>query len=106
MSTFHVRWSVAAALTLLCAAGAVAQNGPPRPVFDVTSVKATSEDQRGSRLNCSSGGGFAAWSQSLQNLIEWAYDLPFDGSRLSGGPNWINSAVTFQIGRASCRARV
>jgi uncharacterized protein (TIGR03435 family) len=23
--------------------------------------------------------------------------LPFDGSRLSGGPNWINSSVTFQV---------
>ncbi len=61
------------------------------PTFDVVSVKLTNPDHQFTQLNCSGGAGFVAENQTLLSLILWAYDLPFDTHRTSGGPNWINS---------------
>jgi bla regulator protein blaR1 len=65
-------------------------SGPP-PAFEVASVKANKSGERrmGSRIE--PGGRYTAANVPLYWLIADAYRIPFQSSRLSGGPEWIRS---------------
>jgi uncharacterized protein (TIGR03435 family) len=89
---------------LLAAAGIAAVAGPiavgiraqsqpaPHLAFEVTSVKQNkSADWRGMGIEFLPGGRFKATNVPLLIVIATAYDVPFQSSRLSGGPDWIRS---------------
>jgi bla regulator protein blaR1 len=65
-------------------------SGKP-PVFEVASVKRNDSGERrmGSRIE--PGGRYIAQNVPLYWLIADAYRVPFQSSRLSGGPEWIRS---------------
>jgi uncharacterized protein (TIGR03435 family) len=80
---------------LLALAGIVAAipaGAQTRPTFEVTSVKAnTSADFRGAQMQFLPGGRFVATNYPLQFVIATAWNVPFQGPRLSGGPEWLRS---------------
>ncbi len=60
--------------------------------FEVASVKPNkSSDNRGLRIESLPGGGFSARGVPVYLLIIFAYDLPIQTSRISGGPEWLRS---------------
>jgi bla regulator protein blaR1 len=65
-------------------------SGKP-PAFEVASVKLNQSGERrmGSRIE--PGGRYMAQNVPLYWLIADAYRVPFQSSRLSGGPEWIRS---------------
>lgn len=76
-------------------AGVRVQGQAANPRFEVATIKPTIPDKPGGyALNCKSGGGFVAMEQTLESLVEWAYDLPHSAGRVVGGPNWMHSAET------------
>jgi uncharacterized protein (TIGR03435 family) len=77
------------------AAGAQTQ----KLTFTIATVKPDIPDKPGgAALNCTSGAGFIAKEQTLLSLLEYAYDLPYNTGRVSGGPRWLNSRDTrFEI---------
>ncbi|HKD08756.1 MAG TPA: TIGR03435 family protein [Bryobacteraceae bacterium] len=59
--------------------------------FEVISVKQNhSDDMRGARIQFLPGR-FLATNYPLQLMIAAAWNLPFQSTRLSGGPDWIRS---------------
>ncbi len=63
-----------------------------KPAFEVTSVKPnTSADFRGAQMQFLPGGRFVATNYPLQFVIAAAWNVPFQGPRLSGGPEWLRS---------------
>jgi uncharacterized protein (TIGR03435 family) len=83
---------------LLAAAAFVAAAGPsflraqPAPAFEVASVKPHKPgDQRLGLPRFLPGGRVTGVGVPLQILITTAYNLPFQGTQLSGGPDWIRS---------------
>lgn len=80
---------------LLGLAGIVAATvaaAQPGPVFEVISVKAnTSTDFRGAQMQFLPGGRFVATNYPLQFVIAAAWNVPFQGPRLTGGPDWLRS---------------
>jgi uncharacterized protein (TIGR03435 family) len=59
------------------------------PAFEVASVKANkSGSPSGIGMNFH-GNRFSATNMPLQIIISLAYDIPFQSSRLTGGPEWI-----------------
>jgi uncharacterized protein (TIGR03435 family) len=62
------------------------------PAFEVASVKpADPAAQRFGRPQFLPGGRFTASGLPLEIIIAAAYNLPFQGTQLSGGPEWIRS---------------
>jgi hypothetical protein len=60
--------------------------------FEVASVKPhAKEDRSGSIPQFLAGGRFKTAGVPLQFVIAYAYNLPFQGPQLSGGPDWIRS---------------
>ncbi|HTA43821.1 MAG TPA: TIGR03435 family protein [Bryobacteraceae bacterium] len=79
------------AILLAASLGVVRSQTAATPAFAVVSVKQnTSTDSRrfGPQF---SGGRFMATNYSLLSLISTAWNLPFQGPVLTGGPNWIRS---------------
>jgi uncharacterized protein (TIGR03435 family) len=58
----------------------------PSRSFEVASIRASSPDLRGVRLNVMPGGGLRAQGVTLKALIEFAYDVP--EFQISGAPAW------------------
>jgi uncharacterized protein (TIGR03435 family) len=66
--------------------------GQSRPAFDVASIKPNpSPDFRGVKMEFLPGGRFVATNLPLLFAISTAWDVPFQGQRLVGGPDWIRS---------------
>ncbi len=63
-----------------------------RPAFAVTSVKPTQPDARGINLQFLPGGRLVITGFPLHIIIAIAYNLPFQSSRLTGGPDWVRSS--------------
>jgi bla regulator protein blaR1 len=63
----------------------------PRPAFEVASVKLNKSEERRMGFRILPGGHFTATNLPLFALIANAYRVPFQSSRLSGGPEWIRS---------------
>ena len=64
----------------------------PLPGFDVASIKPhTPGDRRISVPQFLPGGRFTATGLPLLIVIAFAYNVPFQGTQLSGGPDWIRS---------------
>ncbi len=62
------------------------------PAFEVASVKPTEPgDRRFGRPRFLPGGRFTATGLPLLIIIATAYNLPFQGTQLAGGPEWIRS---------------
>jgi uncharacterized protein (TIGR03435 family) len=60
--------------------------------FEVASVKPNkTADNRGMRIQSLPGGGLSATGVPLYVLMVFAYDLPIQSSRISGGPDWLRS---------------
>jgi uncharacterized protein (TIGR03435 family) len=70
-------------------AGIIAQSPP---AFEVASVKGHTGARVFSFPQFLQGGRFTATGIPLQIVIAIAYNLPFQGTQLSGGPDWIRSA--------------
>lgn len=71
---------------------AIAAGAQTRPTFEVKSVKAnTSADFRGAQMQFLPGGRFVATNYPLQFVIAAAWNVPFQGPRLAGGPDWLRS---------------
>lgn len=71
---------------------AFAAGAQTRPTFEVVSVKAnTSADFRGAQMQFLPGGRFVATNYPLQFVIAAAWNVPFQGPRLAGGPEWVRS---------------
>jgi uncharacterized protein (TIGR03435 family) len=70
-----------------------AQSQPAPPLaFEVASVKPNkSGDNRRPGLDYLPGGRFSAVNVPLYIIIAIAYNVPFQSSRLSGGPDWTRS---------------
>jgi bla regulator protein blaR1 len=68
-----------------------AQSDSAQPAaFDAVSIKKNDDPGwRGMSFDTQPGGRFHAKNVPLQIVISIAYDLPFQGPRLSGGPDWI-----------------
>ena len=83
------RTALLAIAGILAATPAVAQT---RSTFEVTSVKPnTSADFRGAQMQFLPGGRFVATNYPLQFVIATAWNVPFQGPRLTGGPEWLRS---------------
>jgi hypothetical protein len=66
-----------------------AQSGP---AFDVASVKPHGPGDRHFALpQFSPAGRFSVAGVPLQIVIAFAYNLPFQGTQISGGPDWLRS---------------
>jgi hypothetical protein len=66
--------------------------GQSRPAFDVASIKPNaSADFRGARMEFLPGGRFVATNLPLLFVISTAWNVPFQGQRLVGGPDWLRS---------------
>ena len=81
---------------LLLATAAIAAAGfqpqPARPLaFEVASVKPNKADDRRIAMEFLPGGRLLVTNVPLRIIIAMAYHLPFQSSRLSGGPDWIRS---------------
>lgn len=64
---------------------------PPRPEFEVASIKLGDPGSRRVGIGFRPGGDtFKATNASLQRLIGFAYDLR--NHQISGGPDWLDSA--------------
>ena len=69
-----------------------AQSASDKPVaFEVASVKLNKSEERRMGFRILPGGHFTATNLPLYALIANAYRVPFQSSRLSGGPEWIRS---------------
>ena len=63
-----------------------------QPRFEVASVRQNkSEDFRRNSLKTLPGGKLSCQNMPLLFLISIAYEVPFQSSRLAGGPDWIRS---------------
>jgi uncharacterized protein (TIGR03435 family) len=60
--------------------------------FEVASIKPHNPGDRGALPQFLPGGKFSVAGVPLQIVIAFAYNLPFQGTQLSGGPDWIRSA--------------
>lgn len=81
---FFVRQLIVAVATIGCI-GAQAK-------FEVASVKQnSSEDFRTVGMSISPGGKVSFKNVTLHIIIAVAYEVPFQSTRLSGGPEWIRS---------------
>lgn len=79
-------------LSLFAMVGAAWAQEPSNPVFEAASVKLNSSaDLRGLNWEFLPGGRFTATNMPLFVVITVAYDLPFQTSRVSGGPTWVRS---------------
>ncbi|SPF53064.1 exported hypothetical protein [Candidatus Sulfopaludibacter sp. SbA4] len=81
---------------LLAAAAIAAAAGPQaRPAtplaFEVASVKPNKADDRRIAMDFMPGGRLVVTNIPLYMIIAMAYALPFQSSRLSGGPEWIRA---------------
>ncbi len=85
------RWIALATASFAAVAGQV-EAQQPRPAFAVTSVKPTQPDARGINLQFLPGGRLVMAGFPLQMVIASAYNLPFQSSRLTGGPDWVRSS--------------
>jgi uncharacterized protein (TIGR03435 family) len=82
-----LRWVL---ISLLLLSPGAAQS----PAFEVVSIKPNdTENARDMRMQVLPGGRFSATSLPLRALLVYAYNLPINPSeRLSGVPDWVNSA--------------
>jgi uncharacterized protein (TIGR03435 family) len=64
-------------------------NSPPRPSFEVASIKPNTSGNNRAAIRGQPGGRFVATNATLQMLITTAYQV--EGFRMLGGPNWVNS---------------
>jgi uncharacterized protein (TIGR03435 family) len=84
----HLRINLSIAVALLATAPSRAQS----PAFEVASVKLHGADDRHMAFpELTPGGRFSVAGLPLQIVIAVAYNLPFQGTQLSGGPDWIRS---------------
>ena len=82
---------MAAIVALLCVPRIWAQ-APSSTAFEVASVKPhKAGEQTFGFPRFLPGGRFTSSGVPLQIVIAVAYDLPFQGTQLSGGPDWIRS---------------
>jgi len=61
------------------------------PKFEVESVKRNQSGERRMGMETLPGGKVVLKNLPLHVIIGFAYDLPFQSPRLSGGPDWIRS---------------
>src|SRR5947199_8296756 len=69
-----------------------AQSKPAAPVFAVASIKPSKPDARGIVMQFLPGGRLVVTNYPLFMIVAAAYDLPFQSTRLVGGPAWIRCA--------------
>jgi uncharacterized protein (TIGR03435 family) len=80
-------------LLVIAALSALPIQAQSGPAFDVISVKATkSDDMRRFGIQFLPGGRFVATNCPLFMMVAIAYNVPFQSSRLTGGPDWLRSA--------------
>jgi uncharacterized protein (TIGR03435 family) len=62
-----------------------------KPVFEVATIKPSSPDAQGQRINVGIGGGnaFSTGNTPLSELIKFAYTV--HGKQVTGGPSWVES---------------
>jgi uncharacterized protein (TIGR03435 family) len=76
---------------IVCMLGVQAQP-MSAPAFEVASIKASkADDFRRVGMKFLPGGRFLATNYPLQVLIAGAYNIPYQSSRLTGGPAWVRS---------------
>ena len=81
---------VAALVVGMCAARPL--RAQSHPTFDVASVKLHNPGERRFSLpQFLPGGRFTATGLPLHFVIAFAYNVPVQGTQLSGGPDWIRS---------------
>jgi uncharacterized protein (TIGR03435 family) len=93
VSTGCMLLSLAVSLAHFCGAQAAP---PASPVFTVASIKPSDPNQAedNATIGFNPAGSFDAKSQSLKELIEFAYDIGYYDvdQRMMGGPKWLDSA--------------
>jgi uncharacterized protein (TIGR03435 family) len=73
----------------LSAAALSAQTAPPRPAFEVASVKPNkSTDPRGAQMQVLPGGKVVIRNVPLLMIVAAAWNVPFQSPRLVGGKEW------------------
>ncbi len=71
---------------------AVSAHAQPQPSFEVASIKSHNPSERRFVFpELSPSGRFSVAGLPLHILIAIAYDVPFQGTQLTGGPDWIRS---------------
>lgn len=79
----------AMAAAILLASSIHGQSAKEPLTFEVASIKPSSPDLRGLRLQIQPGGGLKIMGATLKSLVTFAYDVR--DFQVSGGPGWINS---------------
>ena len=91
------RWKLRQGLLLATAAIAAATQLPAQPqpaaplAFEVASVKPSKPEDRRMGMQFLPGGRLLVTNIPLRAIIAVAYNVPFQSSRLIGGPGWIGS---------------
>ena len=77
----------------LAAAAAISLQAQPAPAptFAAASVKANHSEARQMGFNFQPGGKLRVVNLPLMMIIAIAYDIPFQSSRLTGGPDWVRA---------------
>jgi uncharacterized protein (TIGR03435 family) len=98
---------LSAILLSLPLAAALAQgqqnpDSPPRPAFEVATIKPAAPDARGRYFRPGPGGGISITNMPLKDMIEFAWSVqPF---QVSGGPGWIDSTPYDIVAKPETRA--
>jgi uncharacterized protein (TIGR03435 family) len=87
---FALGAAAAAALLRPMPMPAQTPGAPPRPAFEVVSIKPTEGQPTNSGFRRAAGGVLNATNVSVRFLIEYAYGVRDD--QISGGPAWLDSA--------------
>src|SRR5579864_7619303 len=88
------QWKLRQGLLLATAAIAAAAHIPAQPqplAFEVASVKPSKPEDRRMGMQFLPGGRLLVTNIPLRAIIAVAYNVPFQSSRLIGGPGWIGS---------------
>ena len=78
-------------LKLTAAQSGAQANGAARPSFEVASVKPHKQGDREIFPEFLAGGRFTEAGVPLRLVIAVAYNIPFQSTQLSGGPDWIRT---------------
>ena len=97
-------WSICIGSVLGCTAGIVSAQAPPRPAFEVASIKPNKSGTNQRQFNVEPNGRFTAINVPLHDLIRIAYsELGLDGllgplppNRLAVAKTWAGGAIALQ----------
>ena len=70
---------------------AAAHAQPPRAAFEAISIKPNKSEDARPGMDLQPGGRFTMRNAPVRAVFVMAYNLPFQTTRLSGGPDWINN---------------